>query len=343
MKKRTWLLFMSICVIASLILSACGGKSSSSDGEDSDKYESSQSFLRISSGPMGSGWYAMTASFSELWMDEFKSLNVSQLEGGGLGNLHVIDEGADAQMGISYSPEFMDAKEGRGEFKGAKKDNIAAFGSLTPVINYFAVSAKRDDIKSIEDLLDKKVFLGPRDAGGTISLFRVLEEYGITEETFKENGGSLLYGSWADGASQLGDGIVDAWFGASPPGEANTSIAEIDITTPIKMIGFDEEILKKVKEKGIGLDYAPGGDIYSGQKEEELAFTMETVLFVSKDLDEEFVYNLSKSLWENTDKLGGLSENRVAMLTTDSAMSSIDASYLHPGAAKYFKEVGVLE
>lgn len=70
---------------------------------------------------------------------------------------------------------------------------------------------------------------------------------------------------------------------------------------------------------------------------------METVLFVSEDLDEEFVYNLSKTLWEDIDSLAGISENRKDMLTIESAIDSIGSDHLHSGATKYLTEKGIIE
>ncbi|WLR51746.1 TAXI family TRAP transporter solute-binding subunit [Bacillus tianshenii] len=347
--KRKTLSLMGIMVLMLGILTACGespasNKEAGGSAEAKNVYEAPQKFLRITSGPMGSGWYISTAGIMEAWMASFEDLNVSQIEGGGVGNLKIVNEGKDAQVGVSYSPELNEALTGTGAFEGDKKENIRIIASLYPAVNHVYTLAERDDINSIEDLLDKRLFLGPRESGGVISFWKVMEEYGITEETFKENGGELVYGSWSDGATQLKDGIVDAWFGASSLRSGNPAMTEIDVTKSVKIVPWDEEILKSLEEKenGIGQGYLEGG-IFKEHPDKVKGFILDTVLFVSKDLEDEFVYHLTKSFWENQDLISKQVPERSKDFTLETALSNVNPEYLHPGAKKYYKEAGVIE
>ena len=65
------------------------------------------------------------------------------------------------------------------------------------------------------------------------------------------------------------------------------------------------------------------------------------VMFCRGDLDEEAVYDLTKTLWENMEDLGEAQAN-LKGLTPEEAVKDIADLPLHPGAEKYYKEIGVL-
>ncbi|MFP3361430.1 TAXI family TRAP transporter solute-binding subunit, partial [Planococcus sp. SIMBA_143] len=71
----------------------------------------------------------------------------------------------------------------------------------------------------------------------------------------------------------LKDGIVDVFVGGGAP--QVTSLQEIEVTKPIKVIPIDEEKLKGIGEKGLGISYdsLPGGT-YKGLEEEIPTYTL---------------------------------------------------------------------
>ena len=65
------------------------------------------------------------------------------------------------------------------------------------------------------------------------------------------------------------------------------------------------------------------------------------VMFCSSDLDDETVYLLTKTLWENIDELGE-SQASLRGLTAQEAVRDIAGLPLHDGAKRYYSEIGVL-
>ena len=65
------------------------------------------------------------------------------------------------------------------------------------------------------------------------------------------------------------------------------------------------------------------------------------VLFCSTDLDEETVYMLTKTLWENIGELGE-SQSNLRGLTPQQAVLDIAGLPLHEGAQRYYREIGIL-
>ncbi len=66
------------------------------------------------------------------------------------------------------------------------------------------------------------------------------------------------------------------------------------------------------------------------------------LLFTTTDLDEETVYQLTKTLWEHIDELGEIQHN-LKGLTPQKAVQDIAGLPLHDGAIRYYKEIGVLK
>ena len=63
-------------------------------------------------------------------------------------------------------------------------------------------------------------------------------------------------------------------------------------------------------------------------------------VMVRGEIDEGTVYNLTKALWENIDKVNSASAG-LSLVTLESALEAISAE-LHPGAQRYYKEIGLL-
>ena len=58
------------------------------------------------------------------------------------------------------------------------------------------------------------------------------------------------------------------------------------------------------------------------------------------EIDDDTIYNLTKALWENIDKVNAASAG-LSLITLESALEAISGD-LHPGAMRYYKEIGLL-
>lgn len=81
-------------------------------------------------------------------------------------------------------------------------------------------------------------------------------------------------------------------------------------------------------------------DTYKNQTEELPTFATGTYLCCRADLSEELIYEMTKYMWENIERLNTL-HAAVADLTID-AVKDIEGMPIHPGALKYYQEQGVL-
>lgn len=339
-------------------LAACGSSSSntpasqpqteSKQGQPTDalkegeKLKAPEKFLKIGSGPMGSGWYPITTLLGEIYMDKFDGLNVSQIEGGSTSNLKSLELG-DIQYSINYTSDFVDAIAGTTGFD-KKHEKIAVLASIYPVYQTIATLEEKSDINSIRDIESKHIFLGPRGGGGPVAFWRMMAEYGITEESIQKAGGKISYGNYSDGSTMLKDGIVDVFVGGGAP--IIPALQEIDVTKPVKVIPFEQDKLESIKSKGYGIGV---GDLpantYKNQANDIPTYTLVSMLAVRSDLPEDYVYNLTKLFW-GEDSQGKFKEQlptRQKYFKLETALDGVQAEQLHPGALKFYREVGAVK
>ncbi|OEH54819.1 hypothetical protein AQ616_07155 [Oceanobacillus sp. E9] len=336
MKK---IILSSLIILSTLLLTACG-EDREAVGDSNDKPSAPERFLTIGSGPMGSGWYPITTTMTELYSNEFSGLNSTQLEGGSTANLKSLEVG-DIQLGLNYTTDFNAALEGGDEFD-EPLENIAAIGTLYPVYQTIATTADNAQINSIEDILDKHIFLGPKGGGGPVAFWTMLSEYGIDEQTIVNAGGKTSYGNYSDGASMLKDNNVDVFLAGGAP--YVPALQEMEVTNPIKLLAIDEEKLEGLEAKGLGITAGslPGGT-YEGINGDTPTYVIETMLTVRADLDEEYVYNITKIFWENLETFEQQVPERAKDFSLDTVLNGFDTEHLHPGAERYYEEMGVLE
>ncbi|GAB3805230.1 TAXI family TRAP transporter solute-binding subunit [Virgibacillus kimchii] len=333
-------LIMISAVILMILMAACNGDSEVSG--DSDKPEAPDQFLTIGSGPMGSGWYPITTAMTELYADEFNGLNATQQEGGSTANLNSLEIG-DVQMALNYTTDFNAALIGDGEGGFDEPlENVAAIGAIYPVYQTIATRANNTDINTIEDIVDKHIFLGPQGGGGPVAFWQMMEEYGIDEQTIEQAGGQISYGNYADGASMLQDNNVDVYLAGGAP--FVPALQEMEVTAPIKVLPIDEDKLNSIEGKDVGITGgALPGDTYEENPEDIPTYIMETMITVRADLDEDYVYNLTKFFWENLDLFEQQVPERAKDFSLDTAMNGINEEDLHPGAKRYYEEQGILD
>ena len=110
---------------------------------------------------------------------------------------------------------------------------------------------------------------------------------------------------------------------------------------------FTEEDLAKINE--IIPAYIPSkipGGVYEGIDGDSLTPAVSALLVVSADQPEEVVYGITKALWnDNTRKLLDNGHAKGKQVSLETALDGVLALGvpLHPGAAKFYKEAGMLE
>ncbi|WP_370693357.1 TAXI family TRAP transporter solute-binding subunit [Vibrio penaeicida] len=256
--------------------------------------------------------------------------------GGSVYNINTIRAG-ELDLGIAQSDWQYHAYNGSSKFedKGPFKDLRAVF-SVHP--EPFTVVARADaGIKTFEDLKGKRVNIGNPGSGQRGTMEVLMGELGWTMKDFKL--ASELKAS--EQSKALCDNKIDAmiYTVGHPSGaikEATTScdsvIVEVSGPAVAKLIA-DNSFYRVAT--------IPGG-MYRGNTEDVQTFGVGATFVSSTDVKEKVVYEIVKAVFENFDTFKRLHPAFNNLKKEEMAKDGLSAP-LHAGAAKYYKEAGLVK
>jgi TRAP transporter TAXI family solute receptor len=227
---------------------------------------------------------------------------------------------------------------------GAIKD-FAVIGQVySEVVQIVVRGDLKDKVKSLADLKGMRVSVGDAGSGVYNNAKTLFEAYGMTLKDIQENNLSV-----GDSANAMKDDQLDAFFFTA--GVPTTAITELATSMDVFMLSLGDDVIadfianNKLDGKYEVYSKQPiTNEHYSFIPKDEPAYTIGvTATFImSNEVSEEIAYNVTKALWENKDQIAkghvvGTSMNR------DNAVLTIGNVPVHPGALKYYKEVGVIK
>lgn len=289
-------------------------------------------YLGLATGGTAGTYYALGGDIAALWMAKIPDLDVTaQSTGGSKANIILINDG-DAELATVQNDVMAYAYAGNEFFDNQVIDSFQAIGYLYPELVQIVVAAD-SDIHTIADLKGKQVSIGAVGSGVFFNAVQILGNAGLGLEDIVPH-----YLSFDESATSFQNKQIDAFFVTA--GLPNTAIVEVSNKIDVRLIGLDEADMAKLTEQ-----YAyyvpvtvPAGT-YNGMAEDVTVPAVGAVLICSKDLSEDLVYSLTRTLYEDTAEL---SHAKKAEISAESAVKGIPVPF-HPGAEKYFKEKGLID
>lgn len=196
------------------------------------------------------------------------------------------------------------------------------------------ITTANSGIETYEDLRGKTVCLGPPSSTIPAMSIAILEAYGInTDSDIK-----AVYYSIDEGLEKLTDGVIDAtFFVASAPASGLTSASA---TSDLKFVDAGEEILKQVVEKYPYYTTATTKEGAYPNMNSVNTLKIYTEIIASGDVPEEAVYQFVKGALEGQPDYV---DAHVACQEINAETAASAAAKLHPGAARYYRELGLID
>ncbi|MDP3534384.1 MAG: TAXI family TRAP transporter solute-binding subunit [Halomonas sp.] len=287
--------------------------------------------LSIATGGTGGVYYPIGGGFAEMINNHIEGAQATaEVTGASVENMGLIMRG-DADLALVLADTAYQAYTGTGDFESRQIENTRALASVYPNAVQLVTLAD-SDIHSIADLAGKRVSVGAPGSGTELNARAVLEANGVSYSDFTPQ--RLNFNETADA---IRDGDIDAGFwSVGPP---TSSILNLAATRDIRLIGLsDEEIANAQEAEAVFAPYELAAGMYDGMDEAVQTIGIPNVLVVNADMDEELAYQLTHLLFENTDEL--IAVHPAANDTTVEFTMSSTPVPLHPGAIRYFEEVG---
>jgi TRAP transporter TAXI family solute receptor len=290
-----------------------------------------QEQLSIATGGTGGVYYPMGGGLAELINAHVEGYSATaEVTGASVENMGLIATG-DADIAFALADTVKQAYDGTARFEGQQLEMTRALASV--YANMVQIVALADSgITSLEDLRGKRVSVGAPGSGTEVNAEAILSANGITYDDIEEQ--RLNFNETADA---LANGDIDAGFWSV--GAPTSSILNLATTNDIVIIELTEE--QFAAAQGADPTFArttlPGGT-YEDAPSDIAVLGVPNVLVVSSEMPDDLAYALTKAMFENIADLQAV--HPAANETTVEFTMSATPVPLHPGAIRYYEEVG---
>ncbi len=299
---------------------------------------SANSFITIGTGGVTGVYYPTGGAICRLVNKGRKDHGVRcsvESTGGSVYNLNTIRAG-ELDMGVAQSDWQYHAYQGTSKFKdqGPNKDLRAVFSVHAEP---FTVVARADSgIKNFADLKGKRVNIGNPGSGQRGTMEVLMNALGWTNDDFAL--ASEL--KPAEQSKALCDNKIDAmiYTVGHPSGSIKEATTSCD-TVLVSVTG--PEVDKLVSDNDYYRTAVIPGGMYRGNPDDVTTFGVGATFVSSTNVPAETVYVVVKSVFENFDSFRKL-HPAFAHLKKEQMVKDGLSAPLHDGAAKYYKEAGLM-
>ena len=270
----------------------------------------------------GQGWANL--------VNEKLGTNISTQQTQGPNQNLILTDRNDVQLGMITMGVGHEGWTGEGDWtQGRKHQNVRAIFPMYDTPFHMIVLA-RSDIKGFKDLNGKRVGVGPR--AGTPGTFypRFFKDLGLNV--------TVRNGSGSDMASQLADGLIDAFaFAAGLPIAA---FSELEAQHQVRYVTFTEDERKLLlgKYPSLAPSMVPAGT-YRQLKEDHPTVGVYNFAIAHKDLPDDLVYAIVKTIMENPERMKQIHASAVETVPQNADKNTFMT--WHPGAVRYYREKGI--
>jgi TRAP transporter TAXI family solute receptor len=248
---------------------------------------------------------------------------------GAVQNVKLLESGG-AQLALITMSTGREGWNGVGDWtKGQKFRNIRA---LFPMYDnpFQAVVLQRSGLATLAQLDKKRVGVGPRSGNGATYAPEIFKVVGISAQ--------LSYGSYDDIATELLAGRVDALLtllGAPVP-----AIQHVDAKEPVQFLSLTPEQMQALRNEIP--DFSPSkiaAGTYRLLDKDYVTIAVPNFVIGRPDLPDDLIYKLVKAVFENQPRL--VKATPAASDTLPQNVVKNNFLPFHPGAVRYYHEIGV--
>jgi TRAP transporter TAXI family solute receptor len=302
--------------------------------------------VRIGAMPVGSGWYVAAAALEQVLKPALNGRDVEVIaRGGGVANPMVVEQGK-AEIAISNVATSVWAANGLELYKGKKATHIRALvGGLNPV--YIAMMVRNDYIKKTGlDTMDKifssgkpvRIVMKPEGSNVPPTVDIMLAAYGLDRAKIRANGGEIIQVDTAQIPDVIREGRADILLDTVLKG--HPMITEVSLTGDIRFLDISEKARAALAKNGVKPSQFP--EWFKGQSGPTWGADFGTQLIARDDLPDDIAYAVVKTFIEKRDELVRAYPAYGDFDPKEAAKPENTGIPLHPGAAKYYKEKGLL-
>ena len=293
--------------------------------------------------------YALGVLWSNLLVESGSEIEMTVVENGSVAGMRKAAQAEVDIVGVG-APHYLDAVNGTGRFQDDPEAFAEAYADMRLILSIPTGAAQYvaradGDVHGFADFDGRSIGIGrPGGNAGRVStiLFGI---HGLEDGAV--DGQHLEYGPALE---QIATGTLDAtlvWGGLPDPAIDNASR-----NMQLRFVSPDPETLPAFRDAVTNGQYyvyreIPAAAIeraYEGRVEAAgpaYFWTFPFQIVVRGEIGDDTVYEITRVLWENIDQIHAQSA-ALSLIGLETALTAVSAE-LHPGAARYYREIGLIQ
>jgi hypothetical protein len=292
-----------------------------------------QDFINVLTGGTSGVYYPLGVALSEIYASGIAGSRTQvQATKASVENLNLLSKGS-GEIAFALGDSVALAWEGAADagFPAPLK-NLRAIAAIYP--NYIQVVAETSTgATTLADLKGKSLSVGAPASGTELNARAIFGAAGMKYEDMSR----IEYLPFAESSELIKNGQIQATLQSAGLGVA--SITDLATTHDITVIGIPAEVVAAV-----GAPYIPAvipAGTYRGQDADVPTAAIGNILVTSEAVSEETVYQMTKLIFDNLDRLKA-AHSAAGAITLENALTGLSIP-LHPGAERYYREVGLIK
>jgi len=293
-----------------------------------------QKFVNILTGGQSGVYYPLGVALGQIYGKAMPDAKTSvQATKASVENLNLLQAGR-GEIALTLGDSLSDAW--RGVEEAGFKTQLSKLRTVAGVYNnYVQIVANADSgIKTLADLKGKRISVGAPRSGTELNARVILKAAGLSYSDFAK----VEYLPFGESVELMKNRQLDVTLQSAGLGVA--SIRDLATSIKIVVVPVPAEIVAKTGDPAYSASTIPA-NTYTGQTEAVPTAAIKNFLVTHDGVPNDVVYMMTKSMFDNLDTLVA-AHSAAKGIVRDEAIKSLPVP-LHPGAERYYREVGLLK
>ncbi|MGE6321290.1 TAXI family TRAP transporter solute-binding subunit [Pseudomonas oryzihabitans] len=290
-------------------------------------------FINVLTGGTSGVYYPIGVALSQIYSSGIDGAKTSvQATKASVENLNLLQAGR-GELAFALGDSVSDAWNGVEDagFKVPLK-KIRAIAGTYP--NYIQIVANADSgITSLADLKGKRISVGAPKSGTELNARAIFKAAGLSYKDM----GAVEFLPYAESVELIKNRQLDATLQSSGLGMA--AIRDLASTMKVSFVAIPADVVSKIGNAAYQPGIIPAGT-YDGQTADVPTVAVTNILVSQEGVSDEVAYQMTKLMFDNLGRLGN-AHSAAKDIKLDTAAKNLPIP-LHPGAERYYKEVGAL-
>ncbi|WP_291010398.1 TAXI family TRAP transporter solute-binding subunit [Hydrogenophaga sp.] len=293
-----------------------------------------QQFINVLTGGQSGVYYPMGVALSQIFAKDIPNVRATaQVTKASAENLNLLQAGR-GELAVALGDAVSNAWKGEAEAGFPKKlDKLRGLSGTYN--NYIQIVASEDSgIKTLADLKGKRVSVGAAKSGTELNARAVFKAAGMAYSDMAK----IEYLPFGESVELMKNRQLDATLQSAGLGVA--SIRDLSTAIKIVVVPVPADVVAKVGDAAYQPAMIPA-NTYTGQTEAIPTAAIANFLVTHSDVSDDMAYRMAKAMYDNLDTLYA-AHNAAKVIKRENAIKGMPIP-LHPGAEKYYKEVGLIK